>query len=155
LKAALARGARRGSVGRYLTAARRRRKGRIGAFSLFFFVRQDACLGACRIDRRLSLAPPQIRTQRLGQLGLAPGAVIAGMGGLVAHAAIEGGRRDRVKGGCERNAESVDLALSRRADIGYRRRSAKAGRRSSVVERILGKAEVGSSILPDGTTFSS
>lgn len=39
--------------------------------------------------------------------------------------------------------------------FGYTAASSVTRRRSSVVERILGKAEVGSSILPGGTTLTS
>jgi hypothetical protein len=47
---------------------------------------------------------------------------------------------------------SPPCPLSTRGGFGYADASASAERRrSSVVERILGKAEVGSSILPDGT----
>lgn len=38
--------------------------------------------------------------------------------------------------------------------FGYTAASSVTRRRSSVVERILGKAEVGSSILPGGTTLT-
>ena len=47
-----------------------------------------------------------------------------------------------------------DFALGPARIVGYSARLAFR-RRSSVVERILGKAEVGSSILPGGTTSPS
>src|SRR5690606_21627856 len=46
--------------------------------------------------------------------------------------------------------ECADFSLHAVVPVGYRARLAFR-RRSSVVERILGKAEVGSSILPGGT----
>ena len=124
-------------LGSYLASRRRQRKGR----SAFFFVRRPRRLRPVR-----RLPPAQVRTQLLGEPRFA---IRNGFRRLLA-GHDPGVRRlvHRVKGDCR------DFALGPARGVGYSARLAFR-RRSSVVERILGKAEVGSSILPGGTTTSS
>ena len=90
---------------------------------------------------RPHLATPQIRPQRLRQLGLPIGRRASALV-LVRHPVQVRRGVPPVK------HPSLELGLH----VAFRARySARLRRRSSVVERILGKAEVGSSILPGGT----
>ena len=99
-----------------------------------------------RLRRRRGgrLPSPQVRPERLRELGLPricgwPRGLI-----LVRH-------RLQVRRGVPPvKRHTLDLGLHAAPGSRY---SARLRRRSSVVERILGKAEVGSSILPGGTTF--